>query len=329
MVKRWKNSIPASTCKSLNEIDKPQLGARFLTAQFQSGAANRLLPGPLRIVIDSYLRALNQCDELAIGAIDSMALAELISRSDTRDAVAPVCDLMISRKSDWEIAFEANPLDSRGATWVFASRWALATLALDKEAAQNSMTTIRDVAIAPSHPLNLPAAYAFKYVGLNRPEWLSADLLEPLCKSWTYSRLVVTSLLQQLALKGVDPTSLVIWDEFWNPPWQYNRNEIDLLAAALKWRGFASPIEPRIQTTRLMDSLAQQLKTMLAQPSCMKTTFLETPLHRLEMETDPGFIARTRFMQGSETRVEVQLPTYMYHFTERRLLAWVITATGR
>lgn len=246
---------------------EPQLGARFLTAQFQSGAANRLLPGPLRNVIDSYLRALNQCDELAIGAIESKALAELISRSDTRDAVAPVCDLLISRKSDWEIAFEANPLDSRGATWVFASRWALATLALHKEAAQNSMTIIRDVAIDPSHPLNLPAAYAFKYVGLNRPEWLSADLLEPLCKSWTYSRLVATSLLQQLALKGVDPTSLVIWDEFWDPPWQYNRNEIDLLAAALKWRGFASPIEPRIQTTRLMDSLAQQLNTMLAQQS--------------------------------------------------------------
>jgi hypothetical protein len=246
-------------------MQDPKLGARFLTAQFQSGAANRLLPGPLRIAIDTYLHALKQCDALVLDAIDSKHLAELISRSDTRDAVAPVCDLLIGRKSDWESAFEANPLDSRGATWVFASRWALATLAMHKEVAQRSMATIRDVAIAPSHPLNLPAAYAFKYVGLNRPEWLSAELLAPLCKSWTYSRLVATSLLQQLALKGVDLTALVPWEEFWNPPWQYNRNELDLLAAALKWRGFASPITPRPQTSRLMNSLAHQQERLLEQ----------------------------------------------------------------
>lgn len=241
----------------------PELGARFLTAQARSEAANRLLPGPLRNAIDAYLRALTRCDDTELGAIASRDLAELLSRTDTRDAVAPACDLLIGRESEWESAFEANPLDSRGATWVFASRWAHATLAMRKEAAQESMEAIRDVAIAPSHPLNLPAAYAFKYVALNRPAWLSAGMLEPLCKSWTYSRLVATSLLQQLVLKGVNLTALAPWDEFWEPPWQYNRNELDLLAAALRWKGFASPIEPRARTIRLMDSLTIQQERLL------------------------------------------------------------------
>jgi hypothetical protein len=125
------------------------------------------------------------------------------------------------------------------------------------------LISIRNVAINPTHPLNLPAAYAFKYVALNRTELISIEMLEPLYKSWTYSRLVSISLIQQLTLKGSTIATNIPWEEFWTPPWQYCRNEIDLLAAALKWKGLPSPIQPRPQTMALMESLADRRQKLL------------------------------------------------------------------
>ena len=244
---------------------RPDLGARFLKVQLRSEAKNRLLPGPLRTSIDDYLNAIGHCNERALRSIASEDLAELISRTDSRNVLSQACDLLIERESDWESAFASAPLDSRGATWVFASRWSAATLKLNKYTAQRSLISIREVAITPTHPLNLPAAYAFKFVSLNRPDWLSLEMLEPFCKSWTYSRLVSVSLLQQLTLKGSTLATCIPWHEFWTPPWQYCRNEIDLLAAALIFKGLPTPIQPRIQTTLLMESLADRQKKLLSQ----------------------------------------------------------------
>jgi hypothetical protein len=249
---------------------RPDLGARFLTTQLCSEASNRLLPGPLRTAIDSYLNALVYCNERALNSIPSIDIAELVSRTDTRNVLGPACDLLIDRESDWESAFASNPLDSRGATWVFASRWSSATLDLNRDLAQRRLISIRDVAITPTHPLNLPAAYAFKYVAHNRPEWVSIEMLEPFCKSWTYSRLVSVSLLQQLTLNGSTIATSIPWADFWTPPWQYCRNEIDLLAAALTWKGLSSPVQPRGQTILLMDWLADKQKTLLARKSLSK-----------------------------------------------------------
>jgi len=263
MISAWPSYLLLHGAVHLSTRQKPALAAKYLTVQIHSEAANRLLPGSLRTSIDDYFRSLSLCKDKVLRNIASRDLAELLSRTDTRDAVAPVCDLLIERNSEWESAFINYPLDSRGATWVFASRWAHATLSNSRDEADKYMTTIRDVAITPSHPLNLPAAYAFKYIFLTNPAWLSVEILEPLCKSWTYSRLVATSLLQQLTLKGLDINPLVPWKEFWEPPWQYNRNELDLLAAAMRWKGFTCPIEPRDQTLRLMHSLAIQQQSLL------------------------------------------------------------------
>lgn len=244
---------------------RPDLGARFLIIQLRSEASNRLLPGPLRIAIDAYLQTLGHCTAGALRSIAATDLADLISRTDSRHVLGLACDLLIERESEWDTAFASSPLDSRGATWVFASRWAAATLNLHKEAAQKRLASIRDVAITPTHPLNLPAAYAFKYVALNRPDWLTLEMLEPFCKSWTYSRLVSVSLIQQLTLKGSTLAIDIPWEDFWRPPWQYCRNELDLLAAALDWKKLPSPIQPRLQTQRLMTSLAKRQNKLLAE----------------------------------------------------------------
>jgi hypothetical protein len=96
---------------------------------------------------------------------------------------------------------------------------------------------MRDIAIRAEHPLFLPAAYAFKYVALKNPHWLAADMVEPLCLGGTYSRLVATNLLLQLALRKSAFLAEIDWDEFWYPVWSYTENEIDLLRAAMAWRG--------------------------------------------------------------------------------------------
>ncbi len=243
----------------------PSLGAAFLLAQIRS-EATRLEVGALRSAIDAYLSVLHECDPLTIKSIKSRDLAQLISRTDTRSVLTFACEELIARRADWADAFSSCPLDSRGATWVFAACWAKKVLSVHAEQALFELEMIRDIAVDARHPLNLPAAYTFKYVGLNRPEWLTLDLLEPLCKSWTYSRLVATSLLQQLALKGVNLVSVVPWVEFWSPPWQYNRNELDLLGAALQWKGFDSPIKAKQKTQNLMRILTEALNTQLSEP---------------------------------------------------------------
>lgn len=261
----WPRYLLRYGAAHLASWQRPDLGARFLKIQLRSRAANRLLPGPLRTSIDDYLKAMSHCNERAMRSIDSEDLAELISRTESRNVLSQACDLLIERESDWQTAFAHTPLDSRGATWVFASRWSASILELHKFAAQSRLVSIRDVAITPTHPLNLPAAYALKFVLLNRPDWLNIEMLEPFCKSWTYSRLVSVSLLQQLTLNGSKLANSIPWEEFWNPPWQYCRNEIDLLAAALKFKGLPTPIQPRLQTTCLMESLANRRQTLLLQ----------------------------------------------------------------
>ncbi len=261
----WPNYLLQYGAVHAANWQRPDLGARLLTAQLRSEASNRLLPGPLRIAIDAYLQALRFCNAGALRSIAANDLADLISRTDSRHVLGLACDLLIERKSEWETAFASSPLDSRGATWVFASRWAAATLNLHEDAARKRLASIRDVAITPTHPLNLPAAYAFKYVALNRPDWLTIEILEPFCKSWTYSRLVSVSLIQQLTLQGSTLATDIPWEDFWRPPWRYCCNELNLLAAALDWKSLPSPIQPRLQTKRLMESLAERQKKLLAE----------------------------------------------------------------
>lgn len=250
------------------EDQRPQLGAPFLVSQSASDASNRLGVGELRTAVNSFLNRLAKCSVTSLESVSSKDLAQLISRTEERSVLNTACDLLIGREGDWRGAFESCPLDSRGATWAFASRWAQATLKMKDESSISRFKIIRDIAIDPRHPLNLAAAYAFKYIGLNRPDWLTLEFLEPICRSWTYSKLVATSLLQQLTLGGSKLAVTISWADFWFPKWTYNRNELDLLAAAMSWRGLESPVAPKPKTLALMNFLDHKISKFKADGGC-------------------------------------------------------------
>jgi|GEM_PF-2992713 len=219
-----------STRRREQALDVASLKARYL------GIVTASI-GNFRVATDEYLASLQLCSPDTLSEIPSGHLATLLSFTDDWKACAIACDVLLRRPAEWDAIFEEFPLDGRGATWVFASRWAADALGKDAENGRRTWVQMRDIAIRAEHPLSLTAAYAFKYVALKRPNWLAADIVQPLCLGDTYSRLVATNLLLQLALRKSAFLADVVWDEFWHPLWPYTQAEVDLLRAAMAWRG--------------------------------------------------------------------------------------------
>lgn len=242
---------------------RPSLGVQLLITQTTNNSSDRLAAGQLRAAIDDFLDVISGCTSSALKAIPSDSLADLVSRTDNRKSLSFACDLLIQREGEWSDIFKQYPLDGRGATWVFASRWTRSILEDPEPFARQRWEKVRDIAIDGSHPLYLVASYTFKYVALSRSQWLSDSVLEPVCKAWTYSRLVATNLLLQLTLQGSSFPSTLQWSEFWDPVWEYNQIEVDLLSAAMQWKGLRSPRVPRPETVQLFSSLEAKRKTLM------------------------------------------------------------------
>jgi hypothetical protein len=219
--------------------------------------------GNFRLATDEYLASLQFCGPDTLAEVPSGHLATLIGFTDDRGALVIPCDLLLQRPAEWDAIFKEFPLDGRGATWVFASRWAADALGTDIESGRRKWVQMRDIAIRAEHPLFLPAAYAFKYVALNKPHWLAADMIEPLCLGGTYSRLVATNLLLQLALRKSAFLAEVVWDEFWHPVWSYTENEIGLLRAAMAWRGMPTDRPAKEVTIKWFERLESERVALL------------------------------------------------------------------
>ena len=216
---------------------RPCTGAAFLARR---GEVSSQGPGidahQFREAVDAYLESLNRCTDQDLTRIESVHLANLVNRTDSKTTPLKACDLLLDRASEWAKAFAAHPFARRGAMWTFAVRWASRILKQSGEHTHPDWLLARDIAIDGGHPLFLPAAYTFKYVAVQRLHWLDLKVLEPICTGWTYSRLVATNLLMQAALNGNSLAEHVPWMEFWDPPWEYNCVEIRLLKGALHWR---------------------------------------------------------------------------------------------
>lgn len=216
---------------------RPCTGATFLARR---GGVSSKGPGidahQFRESVDAYLESLNRCTDQDLARIESVHLANLVNRTDSKTTPLKACDLLLDRAAEWAMAFAAHPFASRGAMWTFAARWTSRILKQSAEHTHPDWLLARDIAIDAGHPLFLPAAYTFKYVVVQRPHWLDLKVLEPICTGWTYSRLVATNLLMQAALNGNSLAEQVPWMEFWDPPWEYNCVEIRLLKGALHWR---------------------------------------------------------------------------------------------
>ena len=246
---------------------RPSLGAQLLIAQTANDSPIRLAAGELRSAIDDFFEVIPECTSSALNMISSTSLAALVWRAVTRKSLSFICDLLLKRETEWTDIFKKFPLDGRIATWVFASRWAFSIQESPEQFAYQRWTQVRDIAIDGSHPLFLAASYTFKYVALSRPKWVTDLSIDPIIKSWTYSRLVATNLLLQLTLQGSSFASTLQSSEFWHPVWEYNQTEVDLLAAALQWKGLVSPRTPKLETVELFRSLELKRTTLIESES--------------------------------------------------------------
>jgi hypothetical protein len=89
--------------------------------------------------------------------------------------------------------------------------------------------------------LSQAAIYAFKYVILSETDRLTSDLLSRVFSGWQENRLMLTTLVMQLAIDGLHLPVVDEFEQFWNATWDYNKVELGLLRGALAFRHLPSP----------------------------------------------------------------------------------------
>jgi hypothetical protein len=85
------------------------------------------------------------------------------------------------------------------------------------------------------------AIYAFKYAILANPDRFTTGLLEQVFCGWQENRLMLTTLVMQLAIDGLHLPVVDEFERFWSVIWEYNAVELELLKGALAFRNLPSP----------------------------------------------------------------------------------------
>lgn len=221
-------------------FSKPEIGALYLGARSNF---NHLNAKNYRLTVEIFFEYLSKAPPEQYCLIPLNYLSKLLMCTDSKSSEF-ICDLIVSRNPNMYEVFKDSPLDGNGATWVFASRWASHIIKNFEKAQDNIFIELGKIATEPLHPVHLPAAYTFKYIAIKKQNILKLNYFEPLCLGWTYSRLVAANTLLQLTLKGSNFPTMVPWEDFWFPVWEYNQIEVDLLAGAMIWKGLTCPRKP-------------------------------------------------------------------------------------
>ena len=182
---------------------------------------------------EGLLRAMESCPLDA--EIDLEALGRLLHRQATAAGCRAACSWLVRSEQPVDAPFTAQPNASRPVTYALAEVLAEAAEAKGATGLAELSAWAEDF----DRPTQYAAMYAFKYVGMKRPEWLTDELLRPHCSGNPYDRMVATGLLLYLAIQGDSRALAVDATEFWEPEWEYNQVEIDLLRGALRWRGLS------------------------------------------------------------------------------------------
>ena len=167
-------------------------------------------------------------------------IAALLEKVRAPETARPVCHRLIRSETDWRQSFSEPGLDGRGATYVFASEWAAWVLEMAPEQAGREIDFIIEAMKEANGGLSQAAIYAFKYVVLADPDCFTTELMKRIFCGWQENRLMITTLLMQLAIDGVYPTSIDGFGEFWKATWEYNEVELQLLRGALAFRNLPS-----------------------------------------------------------------------------------------
>lgn len=167
-------------------------------------------------------------------------VALLLETVRAPEVARSVCRKLIRSETGWRQAFCGSGLDGRGATYIFASEWAAWIRELPPEQAAREIDLIIDAMEDVDGGLGQAAIYAFKYVVLADQALFTTELMDRIFCGWQENRLMVTTLLMQLAIDGVYPTSVDGFQEFWKTTWEYNEIELQLLRGALAFRNLPS-----------------------------------------------------------------------------------------
>jgi nephrocystin-3 len=167
-------------------------------------------------------------------------VASLLETVRAAEIARPVCRKLIRSGTGWRQAFRGPGLDGRGATYIFASEWAVWIQELAPEEAAKEIDFIIEAMEDVDGGLGQAAIYAFKYVVLADPGLFTTELMNRIFCGWQENRLMITTLLMQLAIDGVYPTSVDGFQEFWKATWEYNEIELQLLRGALAFRNLPS-----------------------------------------------------------------------------------------
>jgi hypothetical protein len=168
-------------------------------------------------------------------------VAWLLETVRAPETARPVCKKLLRSGPSWHRAFRGPGLDGRGATYVFAAEWASWIKQMAPEEATKEIEFLIETMDDIDGGLSQAAIYAFKYVILAEPNRLTANLLGRAFSGWQENRLMLTTLVMQLAIDGLHLPVVDAFEQFWNATWEYNMVELALLRGALAFRDLPSP----------------------------------------------------------------------------------------
>jgi hypothetical protein len=170
-----------------------------------------------------------------VADFDARVLASLLSVVQDRGIIRAGCRLLSRLPlEELDAAFSGGANPSSAVVYVLAECLARDVLDSDDRAGWQRLA---EVAQDHESAIQYAAIYAFKYVGCERPDGLTVDLVRPFAVAGPYDRLAATTLLLFLALQGNDFPLRFDVPEFWEPVWAYNAEEIELLRGAMSFRG--------------------------------------------------------------------------------------------
>lgn len=195
-------------------------------------------------------------------------VAWLLETVRAPEIARPVCRKLLRSGQGWHRAFRGPGLDGRGATYVFAAEWAAWIKQMEEEEAKKEIEYIIEAMDDIDGGLSQAAIYAFKYVILAEPDRLTSDLLGRVFSGWQENRLMLTTLVMQLAIDGLHLPAVDEFEQFWNATWDYNKVELGLLRGALAFRHLPSPYADENDAVFFRQLEARRCKFELS-PHCL------------------------------------------------------------
>ena len=168
-------------------------------------------------------------------------VAVLLETARAPEITRSICRKLIRAGNGWREAFQGPGLDGRGATYVFAAEWAAWIQELPPQQAEEQIEYIIESMDDIDGGLTQSAIYAFKYAIIASPDRFTTGLLEQVFCGWQENRLMLTTLVMQLAIDGLHLPVVDDFERFWSVTWEYNAVELDLLKGALAFRNLPSP----------------------------------------------------------------------------------------